>query len=60
MSDTPAHDWLRPRLAELVRQAELAGLERSTVIAILTDLITAPPFNEDLVNEGLGSQDPAD
>jgi hypothetical protein len=55
MSDTPAHDWLRPRLAELLRQAELAGIERSTAIAVLTDLITAPPFNQ-----GLGSQNPAD
>lgn len=45
MSDTPIHDWLRPRLAELVRRAELAGFERDAVVAVLTDLITAPPFN---------------
>lgn len=45
MSDTPVHDWLRPRLIELLRQAEIAGLERAIVVAVLTDLVTAPPFN---------------
>ena len=45
-NDTPVHDWLRPRLAELVRRAEIAGFPRDTVIAVLTDLITAPPFNQ--------------
>jgi hypothetical protein len=46
MNDTPAHDWLRPRLSELVRQGVLAGFDRQTVVAVITDLITAPPFNE--------------
>ena len=46
MSETPVHDWLRPRLAELVRQAERAGFARDTVIAVITDLITTPPFNQ--------------
>ena len=45
MTETPIHDWLRPRLAELVQQAERAGFDRDTVIAVLTDLITAQPFN---------------
>jgi len=45
MSETPLHDWLRPRLTELIRQAERAGFKRDAVIAVLTDLITAPPFN---------------
>lgn len=44
MTDTPAHDWLRPKLAELVRQAELAGFHRDVVVAVLTDLITTPPY----------------
>jgi hypothetical protein len=46
MSETPIHDWLRPRLADLVRQAERAGFERQAVIAVMTDLITEPPYNE--------------
>jgi hypothetical protein len=46
MTETPVHDWLRPRLAELVRQAEDAGFDRDTVIAVLSDLIDSPPFNQ--------------
>jgi hypothetical protein len=46
MTETPVHDWLRPRLAELVRQAEGAGFDRDTVIAVLSDLIDSPPFNQ--------------
>jgi hypothetical protein len=30
----------------LVRQAERAGFDRDAVIAVLTDLITTPPFNQ--------------
>ena len=46
LTDTPLHDWLRPRLTELVQQAKGAGFDRDVVIAVLTDLITSPPFNE--------------
>jgi hypothetical protein len=46
MSETPVHDWLRPRLADLVRQAEQMGFERATVVAVITDLITSPPFDD--------------
>ena len=46
MTETPVHDWLRPRLAELVRQAEGAGFDRDTVISVLSDLIDFPPFNQ--------------
>ena len=46
MTETPVHDLLRPRLAELVQQAEGAGFDRDTVIAVLSDLIDSPPFNQ--------------
>jgi hypothetical protein len=46
MTETPVHDWLRPRLAELVQQAEGAGSDRDTVIAVLSDLIDSAPFNQ--------------
>jgi hypothetical protein len=46
MSATPVHDWLRPRLAELIRQAELAGFAREVVVQVLDDLITSPPIDE--------------
>ena len=44
-SDTPAHDFLLPRLSELVRQAERGGIARDVAVAVLTDLITGPQFN---------------
>ena len=46
ISDTPVHDWLRPRLAELVQQAERAGFLREAVVAVIMDLITAPPYDD--------------
>jgi hypothetical protein len=49
ISDTPVHDWLRPRLAELVQQAERAGFLREAVVAVIMDLITAPPYDDDAV-----------
>jgi hypothetical protein len=46
MSETPAHDWLRPKLADLVEQAERAGFDSATIVAVITDLITSPPYDE--------------
>ena len=46
MTDEPIHDWLRPRLRDLVAQAEAAGFNRQTVIAVLIDEITGPGFND--------------
>jgi hypothetical protein len=43
---TPMHDWLLPRLLSLVRDAEQAGFDRAAVVAVITDLITTPPFND--------------
>ena len=45
MTDTPAHDWLRPRLEALVAEAATAGIERDIAVAVLTDLITSEDFN---------------
>ena len=45
MSETPAHDWLRPRLQRLVADAEAAGIEREIAVAVLTDIITGEGFN---------------
>ena len=42
---TPVHEWVLPRLTALVRDAERAGFDRATVVAVVTDLITAAPFN---------------
>jgi hypothetical protein len=43
---TPMHNWLLPRLVSLVRDAEQAGFDRAAIVAVITDLITMPPFND--------------
>jgi len=43
MSATPVHDWLRPRLERLLRDAEAAGIPREASLAALIDLITLIP-----------------
>jgi hypothetical protein len=45
MTDTPAHDWLLPRLQQMLADAEAAGIERSIAVAVLTDLVTGEGFN---------------
>ncbi len=45
MTDTPAHDWLKPRLEQLLADAEAAGIERSIAVAVLTDIVTGTGFN---------------
>ncbi len=41
----PAHAFLLPRLTALVEEATAAGFEREVAVAVLIDLVTAPPFN---------------
>ena len=45
MTQTPAHDWLRPALEKLLAEAAQAGIDRTVAIAVLTDLITGEGFN---------------
>lgn len=44
-TDTPARSFLRPRLAALVDAAVAEGIAREVAVAVLIDLVTAPPFN---------------
>ncbi len=46
MSVTPLHDWLRPRLNAVLREAAGAGFEREAVLAVLTDLATSTAASE--------------
>lgn len=46
MSDqTPVHDYLRPRIAALVRDAVAQGMPPDVVTAVLMDIISSPAFN---------------
>ncbi len=41
----PAHAWLQPRLTALLAEAEKAGIARDVAVAVLMDLLSAPPFD---------------
>jgi hypothetical protein len=45
MTTTPAHDWLRPRLARLLADARTAGIPYDVAVAVLIDLATSETFN---------------
>lgn len=39
------HEWLLPKLTALVDEAAAAGIARDVSVAVIDDLINAPPFN---------------
>jgi hypothetical protein len=41
----PAHDWFEPRLKTLLTQAEAAGFTQDLSVAVITDIINGPDFN---------------
>ena len=44
-SDTPIHDFARPRIMALMDQAVAEGFPRDAVVAVLIDIVTAPDFD---------------
>ncbi len=44
-SDTPARDFLKPRVAALVKEAIGHGIARDVAVAVLIDIITAPGYD---------------
>ena len=46
MSETPVHDWVRPRLHALVQEAIAAGYDPVTVTAVVTDLVASTDLTE--------------
>ena len=44
-NNTPAHDYLLPRLEALVSDAVAHGIGRDVAVAVLIDLVTSPRFN---------------
>jgi hypothetical protein len=45
MTETPLHDWIKPKLTALLAEAEQAGFNRDAAVAVIIDLITGPAFN---------------
>lgn len=44
-TDSPARDFLLPRLTALVNEATTNGFARDVAVAVLIDLITSPGFD---------------
>jgi hypothetical protein len=44
-NNSPAHDFLLPRLTALVDEAEAEGIARDVAVAVLIDLVTSPGFD---------------
>jgi hypothetical protein len=44
-SNSPARDFLLPRLTALVNEVEASGLAREVAVAVLIDLVTSPGFD---------------
>lgn len=45
MTRSPLHDWLRPRLQALLREATAAGFARDAAVAVVLDLASGPSFD---------------
>jgi hypothetical protein len=48
---TPVRDWIRPRLDALIAEAVANGMDRQVVVAVITDLIEGPGYNDAVVRE---------
>jgi len=46
MSETPLHDFLLPRLLQLLQDAQAAGFGREPAVAVITDIMTQPSFDD--------------
>jgi hypothetical protein len=44
-TESPARDFLLPRLTALVQEAETSGIARDVAVAVLIDLVTSPSFD---------------
>jgi hypothetical protein len=46
MPTTPVRDWLLPRLDALIAEAVQNGMDRQVVVAVITDIVEGPDYNE--------------
>jgi hypothetical protein len=45
MPKQSAYDWLQPKIAALVAEADRAGIDRDISVAVITDIINGPLFS---------------
>jgi hypothetical protein len=63
MTDVSPHDWLRPKLAALMKEAEAAGIAPDVSVAVITDLVNGalftatPPEADENWNKDIGEPD---
>jgi hypothetical protein len=51
MPTTPVRDWILPRLDALIAEAVTNGMDRQVVVAVITDIIEGPHYNEAVTRE---------
>ncbi len=55
-SSSPVHDFMLPRLIDLVGQAVATGIARDVAVAVLIDLVTSPAFDTAAVDPTADSE----
>ncbi len=48
---TPVHSWVLPRLNALIAEAVKHGMNRQVVVAVITDIVTGPGYNDAVPHE---------
>jgi hypothetical protein len=48
---TPVRDWVLPRLDALIAEAVTSGIDREVVVAVITDIVEGPGYNDVVVRE---------
>jgi hypothetical protein len=43
---TPVRDWVLPRLDALIAEAVQNGMDRQVVVAVITDIVEGPDYND--------------
>ena len=48
---TPVHDWIVPRLDALIAEGVRSGIDRQVLVAVITDIVEGPGYNDVMVRE---------
>jgi hypothetical protein len=48
---TPVHDWILPRLDALIAEGVRNGIDRQVIVAVITDIVEGPRYNEAVATE---------
>jgi hypothetical protein len=48
---TPVRDWIVPRLDALIAEGVKNGMDRQVIVAVITDIIEGPGYNDVVARE---------